>query len=80
MKGCTGPLCHEYDHIIPYSKGGDTIVRNCQVLQSATNRYKSNKVGLADEELKKHSQKIKLSQYEMDLIEEAIYGNVKRKF
>lgn len=26
---CHGPLCYEYDHIVPYSKGGLTVVENC---------------------------------------------------
>lgn len=29
LKGCEGPFCHEYDHIIPYSKGGKTELYNC---------------------------------------------------
>ena len=29
LKGCRGPLCHDYDHINPYSKGGKTNVENC---------------------------------------------------
>ena len=26
LRGCHGALCHEYDHIVPYAKGGKTIV------------------------------------------------------
>lgn len=29
LRGCHGSLCHEYDHIIPFSKGGKTTVANC---------------------------------------------------
>jgi hypothetical protein len=29
LKGCKGSLCHEYDHILPYSKGGKTVLNNC---------------------------------------------------
>ena len=29
LRGCYGALCHEYDHIIPFSKGGKTNVANC---------------------------------------------------
>ena len=29
LRGCHGALCHEYDHIVPYSKGGKTLVSNC---------------------------------------------------
>ncbi|XP_052179947.1 uncharacterized protein LOC127793193 isoform X1 [Diospyros lotus] len=33
LVGCSGCLCHDYDHIVPYSKGGKSILENCQVLQ-----------------------------------------------
>jgi hypothetical protein len=78
LKGCTGPLCHEYDHIVPFSKGGETIVRNCQVLQSYTNKYKGSRTDLSNDKLRKHSLPTKLSEYEMDLVEELIYGNIKK--
>ena len=29
LRGCHGALCHEYDHIVPFSKGGKTTVANC---------------------------------------------------
>lgn len=32
LRGCHGTLCHEYDHIQPFSKGGTTTVNNCQIL------------------------------------------------
>lgn len=45
------PICHnhfeleemEADHIIPWSKGGKTILENCQMLCMRCNRTKSNK-------------------------------------
>ncbi|XP_057952129.1 uncharacterized protein LOC131146510 isoform X2 [Malania oleifera] len=40
---CQGCLCFEYDHIIPYSKGGESIEENCQILQTRVNRLKSAK-------------------------------------
>lgn len=33
LVGCPGCLCHDYDHILPYSKGGLSTLDNCQVLQ-----------------------------------------------
>ncbi|CAJ2664570.1 unnamed protein product [Trifolium pratense] len=33
LVGCPGCLCHDYDHIVPYSKGGKSTLENCQVLQ-----------------------------------------------
>lgn len=34
----------EYDHIIPFSKGGSNTARNIQLLCEACNRKKSNKI------------------------------------
>lgn len=42
LRGCEGCLCHEYDHIVPFSKGGRTEVSNCQILQTRVNRYKGS--------------------------------------
>ncbi|XP_010258322.1 PREDICTED: uncharacterized protein LOC104598108 isoform X1 [Nelumbo nucifera] len=36
LVGCPGCLCHDYDHIMPYSKGGKSTLENCQVLQAVT--------------------------------------------
>ncbi|KAL6580214.1 hypothetical protein OROMI_008238 [Orobanche minor] len=33
LVGCPGCLCHDYDHIVPYSKGGKSTLENCQLLQ-----------------------------------------------
>ncbi|KAF8399542.1 hypothetical protein HHK36_015409 [Tetracentron sinense] len=40
---CQGCLCFEYDHILPFSKGGESKVENCQILQTRVNRFKSDK-------------------------------------
>ena len=61
MKGCEGPLCHEYDHIIPWSKGGKTVIENCQVLQSKVNLYKSNKTDVTHDGLMSASPKIRFT-------------------
>ena len=61
LKGCMGPLCHEYDHIIPFSKGGQTTIENCQILQTHVNRFKSNKTELTYEEIKNASPLIKFT-------------------
>jgi hypothetical protein len=71
LRGCQGPLCHEYDH-------RETTVRNCQILQTSTNKFKSNKTGLETGLLKSASREIKMTESEMDIIEKAIYANVKK--
>ncbi len=78
LRGCHGTLCHEYDHIVPFSKGGKTIISNCQILQTSVNRYKSNKVEITMEELRKGSKPHRLSMRDMDQIEYAVYGEVHR--
>ncbi|TYI51824.1 hypothetical protein E1A91_D12G203900v1 [Gossypium mustelinum] len=47
LVGCPGCLCHDYDHIIPYSKGGKSTLENCQVLQVITICLHSGLTGLA---------------------------------
>ena len=75
LRGCQGALCHEYDHIVPFSKGGKTVVSNCQILQTGVNRYKSNKMEVPIDEMHNSSRKLVLTQYEMDLIEYTVYGD-----
>lgn len=75
LRGCKGALCHEYDHIIPFSKGGKNTLENCQVLQTAVNRFKSDK-NPSYEELKKHSKLENYSKRELDLLEISIYGDI----
>jgi superfamily II DNA or RNA helicase len=44
-KNCGGPLDQmEADHVIPFSKGGETNFRNAQALCSKCNKLKSNKI------------------------------------
>jgi len=75
---CEGCLCYEYDHIRPFSKGGETDVSNCQILQSRVNRFKSNRSDVGDHDLRQFSCELKFSDKELDLIEMAVYGNVIR--
>lgn len=78
LRGCQGLFCHEYDHIIPYSKGGKTELNNCQILQTKLNRLKSNKTDMTFSELRNHVPNYKYSELEMDIIERAVYGNIKK--
>ncbi|XP_026381240.1 uncharacterized protein LOC113275878 isoform X2 [Papaver somniferum] len=58
---CQGCLCFEYDHIIPFSKGGESTVENCQILQTRVNRYKSDNDKLEKSELEGFSCDIKFT-------------------
>ncbi|XP_008780537.1 uncharacterized protein LOC103700361 isoform X2 [Phoenix dactylifera] len=51
LVGCPGCLCHDYDHVLPYSKGGKSTLENCQVLQATVNRSKGNKTEISKSDL-----------------------------
>ena len=76
LRGCDGCLCREYDHIIPFSKGGESVLNNCQILQQRVNRFKGNEEDDRDK-LKSYSCKKKFTERELDVIEMAIYGDVR---
>ncbi|KAB1999996.1 hypothetical protein E1A91_D12G203900v1 [Gossypium mustelinum] len=76
LVGCPGCLCHDYDHIIPYSKGGKSTLENCQVLQATVNRSKGNRTELSRADLIQKSSYCRVSGRDMDLIELSAYGNV----
>lgn len=78
LRGCMGALCHEYDHVYPHSKGGQTKLNNCQVLQSKVNRIKSNKLNFSHQEMIESSIKLNLTEDDMDKIEQLVYGDVKK--
>ncbi|KAI4335986.1 hypothetical protein L6164_014568 [Bauhinia variegata] len=78
LVGCPGCLCHDYDHIIPYSKGGKSTLENCQVLQATVNRSKGNRTDLSKAELIQKSSYCRVSGRDMDLLELSAYGNVRR--
>ncbi|KAL3830647.1 hypothetical protein ACJIZ3_019449 [Penstemon smallii] len=75
---CEGCLCFEYDHIIPFSKGGESMEDNCQILQTRVNRLKSNKNDLDQRSLNGYSCDIKFTDEQLDVIEMAVYGSVIR--
>jgi hypothetical protein len=76
---CEGCLCYDFDHIVPYAKGGLTEQDNCQILQTRANRWKSDKVGVTKEQLRDVSCDLHLSEREMDLLELSLWGDVKRR-
>ncbi|XP_022639346.1 uncharacterized protein LOC106766777 isoform X4 [Vigna radiata var. radiata] len=76
---CIGCLCYEYDHIIPFSKGGESTADNCQILQSRVNRLKSDKYDVDSNQLKDYSCEVNFTaDKELDIIEMAVYGDVVR--
>ncbi|XLR08056.1 hypothetical protein HN51_063032 [Arachis hypogaea] len=78
LVGCPGCLCHDYDHILPYSKGGKSTLENCQVLQATVNRSKGNRTDISKSELIQKSSYCRVSGRDMDLLELSAYGNVRR--
>lgn len=76
LRSCVGCLCHDYDHIVPFSKGGLTVLENCQVLQVRANRLKGNQDD-DPEALRKYSCAHKFTKQELDFAEMAVYGNVR---
>ncbi|KAL2516015.1 HNH endonuclease [Forsythia ovata] len=78
LVGCPGCLCHDYDHIIPYSKGGKSTLENCQVLQATVNRSKGNRTEISKADLIQKSAYCRVSDRDMDLLELSAYGNVRR--
>ncbi|CAM8932215.1 unnamed protein product [Rhodiola kirilowii] len=79
LVGCAGCLCHDYDHIQPYSKGGQSTLDNCQVLQARVNRSKGNRTDHSRAELIQKSSYCRVSGRDMDLLELSAYGNVQHE-
>ncbi|XP_031374437.1 uncharacterized protein LOC116189051 isoform X2 [Punica granatum] len=65
LVGCSGCLCHDYDHIVPYSK-------------ATVNRSKGNQTDISRAELIRRSSYCRVSDRDMDLLELSAYGNVCR--
>ncbi|KAF6171840.1 hypothetical protein GIB67_007361 [Kingdonia uniflora] len=78
LVGCPGCLCHDYDHIVPYSKGGKSTLENCQVLQATVNRSKGNRTEISNADLIQKSSYCRVSGRDLDLLEISAYGNVRR--
>ena len=73
-----GDFCYELDHIHPYSKGGETSLINCQILSTKLNRLKSDAVNVDFAVYRSKLTDKKISDLEYDVLEKAIYGDVKR--
>jgi len=82
LRGCTGPLCVEFDHVHPVSKGGTGTVDNCQILQARANRKKDNvlppprgKLLARLSDTSWHA----LDDAMLDAVELAAYGSIRRE-
>ncbi|GBG59067.1 hypothetical protein CBR_g24411 [Chara braunii] len=78
LVGCQGCLCYDYDHIIPYSKGGKSTLDNCQVMQATANRAKGSRTEVSESELLERSAYCRLSRRDMDTVELVSYGNISK--
>ncbi|EEF47819.1 uncharacterized protein LOC8263386 [Ricinus communis] len=78
LGNCQGCLCFQYDHIIPFSKGGESTAANCQILQTRVNNYKADAEAVDKSQLKGYSCDLKFTDKELDIIEMAVYGDVIR--
>ncbi|CAI5953617.1 unnamed protein product [Closterium sp. NIES-65] len=76
LLGCTGPLCFDFDHIVPFAKGGTSDVHNCQVLQVAANRAKGSAVSDSWRQDAQPMSTRQPSGEDMDVLELAAYGDV----
>ncbi len=76
LKGCDGPLCYGYDHFVPFSKGGNSTLSNCLIMNTKVNYLKSNKTLLPFTELFKANSSLDLTENQMDTLELAAYGNI----
>ena len=80
LSGCEGCLCFEYDHIVPFSKGGPSVASNCQLLQTRVNRLKGAQEGLDSAKLTTYScAKTWKSPEELDIVELAVWGDISRE-
>lgn len=74
--GCPGAVCYEFDHVVPFSRGGPSSLSNCQILQTRANRKKGNLFD--DEIIMEQERQHTYSTQQLDTIELAIWGNILR--
>ncbi|KAM1340418.1 hypothetical protein ACFX15_038561 [Malus domestica] len=86
---CQGCLCFEYDHIVLFSKGGESTEGNCHIPQTRVNRYESDKRQSRHNSVEREDRCVNLCDAmllcstdncykELDIIEMAVYGDVIR--
>ncbi|KAL2644983.1 hypothetical protein R1flu_012570 [Riccia fluitans] len=76
LVACQGCLCYNFDHIVPYSQGGKSVLENCQVLQTAANSAKGARTNVSDTELMQKSVYCRLGNRDMDMMELSAYGDI----
>lgn len=79
LKGCMGQFCYTYDHIVPFSKGGESEQSNCQLLNTQLNILKSNVMEVSHTNLKSRLSQISYTDDDLDQMERFIFGDVQRK-
>ncbi|BFI07371.1 hypothetical protein MPTK1_2g11380 [Marchantia polymorpha subsp. ruderalis] len=79
LVACRGCLCYNFDHVVPYSQGGKSVLENCQVLQTAANSAKGARTNVSETELMQKSVYCRLANRDMDMMELSAYGDVHRE-
>ncbi|EME28846.1 endonuclease isoform 2 [Galdieria sulphuraria] len=79
LRGCRGPFCMDFDHVVPLSKGGESVLDNCQVLQTTANRHKGDRLVEPTTDIKKYYKEISDRrvlplQRHLDIVEFYVYG------
>ena len=78
LKFCSGQYCYDFDHIVPIEKGGQNNLDNCQLLQASLMSLKGKKDNTTFSEMRNSSATKQLNDFEMDALENAVYGDIKR--
>ena len=66
LKGCMGQFCYTYDHIVPFSKGGESELTNCQLLNTQLNLFKSNHMDITYASLQPKLKQIQYTDEDLD--------------
>lgn len=78
LKGCMGQFCYTYDHIVPFSKAGESELDNCQILTTQLNILKSNHMDVTHASLQPRLKSVSYTDEDLDQMEKFIFGDVHR--
>ncbi|KAL4444386.1 hypothetical protein ABPG74_016679 [Tetrahymena malaccensis] len=70
LTSCLGPLCHEYDHIVPFSKGGKTEIKFDSIERAVYGDILKVDAEQQVKEASKQSLKILYAQKEIDQLQQ----------